>query len=364
MFLFKIDKIISLDYQKYEDQFESIDHTGVSLWGLEYNPEIGTISCSVKILYGDLGKSTPLKFLSDPELKGSIETITRNNGKTIVQISFKTIFLSGFEIMISQMVKPGRKVLSISDADRITLQKVSGQKDLLELLAKLYSPSKKNEILDLAKLAFIPKTTKSQTDSYSSWDPIVKADTKRCTYFYLNLRKFKQYSGTLQNSIIALLISDKKEGLEIQGELKNGDKPIGSNKKSYITLKPFLDLPHPDHPILQNSNYSFHALKKYKTIYNSYNSLVFGLSYDIQTKIFGYAESIQEEIGILLESRKTINVNQNEVKKWHLLMQIADNEFNLDLNDIMGGGIIYLMYKAESMGFHSNMKIETVTQWS
>jgi hypothetical protein len=341
MLFFKIIRILETQKKEYNNEFENKIWSTFSYGNGINKKEIGSLVCEIKVLSGELEDGAELKFLSDVHLLGDIIEHDLINTPNTLKIRFRTIFLSGFDEMIYNIVKPNHKVIAIGKSEKENFREYKNHLKVLDFLSGIYLPSKKDVIKSLAKLAFKLEPSSTKTLSFYNLDKI--SFQKDFIYCFIKVSELLANQDEFETDFsINFKVKEMDEELSYYGYI--AINPIDINnvvKKGYLKTIPFLDLPSFDSIKINKLNLTNHALAKYKTIYNSFTSLTRGESFSEEnTQILGYPVSIQNDV--IEEYENSFNPISKNIS-CTLVAQIIPNEISSEFNDKLGEGIIYIL---------------------
>ncbi len=341
MLLFKIIRILETQKKEYNNEFENTIWSRFSYGNGIAKSEIGSIICEIKVVTGELEENAELRFLSDTYLLGDIVEHNLLKHPSTIKIQFRTIFGSGFDEMIHNIVKPNQKVIAISKSERECFREYENHLKVLAFMCDIYLPSKKEVIKSLAKLAFKLEPSSTKTLSFYNLDKI--SFQKDFIYCFIKVSELLANQDEFETDFsINFKVKEMDEELSYYGYIAINPIDIDNVvKKGYLKTIPFLDLPSYDSIKVKKLNLTNHALAKYKTIYNSFTSLTRGESFSEEnTQILGYPVSIQNDV--IEEYENSFDPISKNIS-CTLVAQIIPNEISSEFNDKLGEGIIYIL---------------------
>lgn len=353
------------------------------------NPEYGSIILSTRIVSGEFDDIEEVLFIGDDSQIGKLINYKKQLlGGHIVEIQFDTIFVHGLKYSTNSFIQTGGALIGLTSSEKESLTSIETQRKLLKVLAQFIIPSRKELILNFAKVGFLCSPNDENDSNGSHYIGKPKHNKSEITdgngneLFHLatfNKEEFQSYQtdvNVIQNLSFYLKISDTENGWpEDKNDfkilpIKNGtiNQNIGKYEKAInFDIKPILDLPGYDHSLLNHYNFSDEERERYDALRSVYGQFVWEEESEEElNKFLGYPDNIQNcvsyEAERIFNKRDYSDQMDKDAINWHLLLQVSPYCKWFKFFDKFGDGSIFFMIRKDDLEANNFTNCQLVVQ--
>lgn len=316
-------------------------------------------------------------------------------GGVAMELYFDQVFLGGFAQEMEYLLERGTLLLGFTEAERASFQTLEGQRALYARLAALLLPSRKAELLRLAKPFYrlriaehpVDATTASHLTGPAKWPqghplPLNPSGAPLLHLATLCTQDIPPIADGLDTSRWGAYLSFF---LDIQDTQKGWPQELGRFKVwSYaepqtasqdsapdpayaLVFEPGLDLPSYDHSALYALQLTDEELARYEMLYSTFKSAVWPQwEFEHWNKFLGYPQNVQGCVAYEAERLKegldyTEDIYRAAVA-WELLLQVSPYSREFNFTKTFGHGEIYFMIRRKDLEAGNFQEAQLVVQ--
>ena len=390
MNLFKIIELIAVEAIPHtaNDRTEAgANRKRITLPGnFPQKPESGTVELSVQLLGHSFSEVEKVYFLGLDILSGHVARWTKKSPNIYdLVVEFRDIYTHGLENALKNTVLPGALLIGLTVDERTSLDSISGQKAVLELLSGYLIPTKRAEIVQIARSGLIirPKQDEYSRSSSIFYEEmpdstlVVPENEDGLPILHLASLNLSDYSFLLRESgakkgFSFFINTGEDEDDSRAGVVQNykwllDDEETYDGEPTGLECKLFLDLPTTEHAVVHTLHFSDEEMEQYEALFSMYKRLVTGDLEDAEVnKFLGYPDNVQGCVAMEAESSSSNNdfgeIDAEDAASWHLLLQISPDCHWFDIFDEIGDATLYYMIQDADWKAGDFSRVQLVTQ--
>ncbi len=357
--------------------------------------EKGKVVVKVRLLSGSPEGVETVLVAGESPMYAHLLGVRKNwLGGTAMELYFNQVFLGGFAQEIAYLLERGTLLLGFTEAERASFQTPEGQRALYAKLATLFLPSRKAELLRLAKpfyrlrMAEHPAAaTASHLMGPAKWPqgqhlPLNPSGAPLMHLATLRMQDIPPIANRLDTSqwgtylSFFLDIQDTQKGWPQEPgrfkvwsytELQTANPDSAPDPAYSLVFEPGLDLPNYDHSALYALQLTDEELARYEMLYSTFKSAVWPQwEFEHWNKFLGYPQNVQGCVAYEAERLKEGLDHTEDIYRaavaWELLLQVSPYSREFNFTKTFGYGEIYFMIRRKDLEEGNFQDVQLVVQ--